>query len=253
VSSLPDRIEDVPPPYGTVVFDCDSTLSAIEGIDELGAITGVGRDAVAALTERAMAGEIPLEQVYGARLDLLRPDRQAVEELGRRYVAAALPHARELIDALAALGKRIRVVSGGIDQAVRALTDHLGLPSEGLLAVEVFHGRSGAYQGWDELSPLARSGGKLEVLREISSSEHGGGVALVGDGVTDLEAAPAVRRFVAFAGVARRQAVLSRARVRCERADLAALLPFLVSEDEAEELAGVHGMAALVRAAFAAR
>jgi len=253
MSALPEHVQDAPPPYGTVVFDCDSTLAAIEGVDELGDIVGVGRAEVAALTERAMAGAAPLEAVYGARMERLRPDRAAIAELGRRYVAAALPHGPELVSALLALGKRVLVVSGGLAQAVQPLAAHLGLSAEQVHAVEVFHGRSGAYQGWDELSPLARGGGKLEVLRGISSSEHGGGVALVGDGVTDLEAAPAVRRFVAFAGVARREAVLSRSRVRCERADLAALLPLLVSEDEAAELAEAHGMAAFVRTAFATR
>jgi phosphoserine phosphatase len=253
VSPLPARCDDHPPPYGTVVFDCDSTLSALEGIDELAAIVGVDGAEIAALTERAMQGELALEAVYGARLERLRPDRAAVEELGRRYVAAALPHARDLMAALLALDKRVFVVSGGLKQAVEALTDALGLPREGLHAVEVFHGRSGSYQGWDELSPLARSGGKLEVLRELARGDRGGGVVLIGDGVTDLEAASSARRFVAFAGVARRASVLERAAVRCERADLAALLPLIVAEDELQRLALEPGFAALLHAAQAAR
>jgi len=61
-------LTDAAPPYGTIAFDCDSTLSTIEGIDELAALIGVGVDGaeIAALTERAMAGEIALEEVYGA-------------------------------------------------------------------------------------------------------------------------------------------------------------------------------------------
>ena len=61
-------LSDAPPPYGTVVFDCDSTLSAIEGVDEL---AGEKRDEVEALTRRAMNGELSLDQVYGERLDLI--------------------------------------------------------------------------------------------------------------------------------------------------------------------------------------
>ena len=61
-----------PPPYATVAFDCDSTLSSIEGIEDLaGDRLGEVRD----LTERAMNGEVPLEAVYGTRLALLRPCR----------------------------------------------------------------------------------------------------------------------------------------------------------------------------------
>ena len=72
---------DHEPPYGTVVFDCDSTLSTIEGIDELCDIVGVEAADVAELTTRAMAGELPLEEVYARRLELLRPDAAALETL----------------------------------------------------------------------------------------------------------------------------------------------------------------------------
>ena len=51
--------------YPLVVFDCDSTLSTIEGVDELALRAGVG-DEVARLTTAAMAGEVPLDQVYGS-------------------------------------------------------------------------------------------------------------------------------------------------------------------------------------------
>ena len=241
--------DDSAPPYGTVVFDCDSTLSAIEGIDEL---AGARKEEIAALTRRAMAGEVPLEAVYGQRLALLAPSRARVEALGRQYVDAALPSARALVQALAALGKRVVIVSGGILAAVQALGDALGVPREQVLAVEVFHDRGGAYAGYDELSPLARSGGKLVVLRELARSDRAGGLVLVGDGATDLEAAPAARRFVAFGGVERRAVVFARASVTCDKRDLAALLPLLVSQDELERLARTREHAALVRASSAA-
>lgn len=54
------------PPFDHIVFDCDSTLCAIEGIDELARDHKV---AVAALTDRAMAGELALQDVYAQRLD----------------------------------------------------------------------------------------------------------------------------------------------------------------------------------------
>ena len=55
-----------------VIFDCDSTLSRIEGIDELADIAGVTRQ-VRQMTDAAMAGEIGLEEVYGKRLELIKP------------------------------------------------------------------------------------------------------------------------------------------------------------------------------------
>jgi phosphoserine phosphatase len=230
------KITDAAPPFGTVVFDCDSTLSAIEGVDELAELCGVDGGEIAALTERAMAGELPLEEVYGARLEMLTPDAAAIERLAERYWERRVPRAEELIDALLRLEKRVCVVSGGVLGAVAPFAARLGIERANVFAVEVFHDRSGAYAGFDELSPLARAGGKLDVMRELSSADRGGGVAFVGDGATDLEAAPAVRRFVAFGGVARRPAVYEAALVHCDEPDLSALLPLLASEDEIERL-----------------
>jgi len=230
------KISDAPPPYGTVVFDCDSTLSAIEGVDELAELCGVDGGEIAALTERAMAGELPLEEVYGKRLARLRPDAAAVARLAERYWERRVPNAERLVGALRRLDKRVCVVSGGVLGAVVPFARRLGIERADVFAVEVFHDRAGAYAGFDELSPLARAGGKLDVLRELSSADRGGGLAFVGDGATDLEAAPAARRFVAFGGVAHRDAVHGAALVSCDEPDLEALLPLLVSEDELERL-----------------
>jgi len=242
-------VRDAEPPFGTIVFDCDSTLSAIEGVDELCGLVGVDLARVADLTRRAMAGELALEAVYGERLDLLRPDAPTLEALGRKYVDARLPHVVELCAALRDLGKRLFIVSGGLRQAVLALAERLGIPESNVYAVEAFLDRDGAYAGFDDLSPLARSGGKLDVLREIASADHGGGVALIGDGVTDLEAAPAVRRFIAFGGVVRREPVFRAAAVCCESGDAAALLPLLTDAAERERLARRSEHALLLGAA----
>lgn len=245
----PATLLDYEPPFGTVVFDCDSTLSTIEGIDELCGIVGVAADDIAELTTRAMAGELALEEVYARRLELLRPDAAALKALGERYVSTHLPHAPELCAGLAALGKRVFIVSGGLRQAVLHLALHLGLPADHVFAVEAFLDRAGQYAGFDELSPLARSGGKLDILREIARTDTGGGVVLIGDGVTDLEAAPTVRRFVAFGGVVRRAPVFDAATVASESPDLAHLLPLLTSPDELERLSTEPDHAPLLSAA----
>lgn len=251
MSAMDPARNDAGPPYGTVAFDCDSTLSSIEGVDELARLVPDGErlaDEVAALTARAMAGELALDAVYGKRLALLRPDRAALEALGALYVERRLPHGEALVAALRALEKRVCIVSGGLLQPVLALARRLGVDEREVFAVEAFLDRDGRYVGFDDEAPCARAGGKLAVARALSSSDRGGGVALVGDGATDLEAAPAVRRFVAFGGVVRRPAVLGRAAVTCEVADLAALAPLLFAPNELEQLAALGGHEALLHA-----
>lgn len=244
------RCRDVAPPYGAVLFDCDSTLSGIEGIDELAKLHSID---VRALTQRAMQGEIRLEDVYKLRLERIRPSRASVEAVGRLYVQSMLPHARELVAALRHLGKRACVVSGGLEPAVSMLARAAGVEAPDVFAVALHHGAQGEYLGFDERSPLARSGGKIEVLTAIAAREPGA-IALVGDGMTDLEAveeSPAPARFIAFGGVERRSAVFARAAVTCEHADLAALVPLLFSTAEIDKLALAREHAPLLHAARA--
>ena len=72
------------PAFAAVIFDVDSTISGIEGVDWLAArrSSDIARE-VAGVTDTAMRGEIALEQVYGRRLDLVRPTRSDVDALGR--------------------------------------------------------------------------------------------------------------------------------------------------------------------------
>ena len=62
--------------FDLIFFDCDSTLSTIEGIDELARLKGKeGR--VGLLTNKAMDGELDLADVYGKRLRAINRTRRA--------------------------------------------------------------------------------------------------------------------------------------------------------------------------------
>jgi len=195
------------PGFRTVIFDCDSTLSRIEGIEEL---AGDHSDEIARLTDRAMAGEIPLEQVYGHRLELIEPSRDDLLVVGHRYVERRVAGLEHSIRALHDGGVDVRVISGGLLPAVLVLTRFLGIPDGKVQAVAVEFDHSGAYCGYDTSSPLARSGGKLEVIRKWHPDTTPPRL-LVGDGATDLEARPAVDAFAAFTGVVHREAIVAAA------------------------------------------
>ncbi len=195
------------PRFGSVVFDCDSTLSAIEGIDEL---AGEHRAEIEALTAAAMRGEVPLQDVYARRLAIVRPTRERVEQLGEAYIRALVPGAPELIRALRDARVRVRVVSGGLRPAVLALTRALSVRDEDVAAVDVHFAEDGSYAGFDAASPLTRSDGKAAVLRGWLP-ELVAPVLMVGDGVTDLEARPPADMFAAFTGVVARERVVAAA------------------------------------------
>src|SRR2546430_7487503 len=103
--------------YRFAFFDVDSTLVTIEGIDVLAG----GNPEIARLTDAAMNGEIPLDQVYARRLELIRPTRIAVDELARHYIESLVNGAEETIRTLKDAGAQLHLVTAGISQAIHPL------------------------------------------------------------------------------------------------------------------------------------
>jgi phosphoserine phosphatase len=132
--------------FRCVIFDCDSTLCAIEGIQVLGA---AHHDEIASLTASAMHGHIALEDVYARRLELARPARRDLEALAEQYVSTLVPDARDVVNALDAEGIEVRIVSGGLRPAVLAVARVLGVPEERVAAVDLRFDDGGFYCGYD--------------------------------------------------------------------------------------------------------
>ena len=217
--------------FGTVIFDCDATLSQIEGIEELGR---EHRAEVEALTEAAMNGALPLEQVYGKRLALARPTRRRVEEVGRMYVERIVPDTHDTVRTLLTAGVDVRVISSGVLPAVLILARALGIADDKVAAVDLRFDEQGEYQAFDTSSPLAAAGGKRRVVEGWQHSLRTP-VMLVGDGATDLEAKPVVDMFVAFAGVAARPSVIAGADAVIRHNTMAPVLPLALDRQPPDE------------------
>ena len=196
--------------YRLVFFDVDSTLVTIEGIDVLGG----GNPQIAELTEAAMNGEIPLEEVYARRLELIRPSRADVDAHAARYNASLVDGAAETIAALQRAGTIVHLVTAGLEQAILPLAGHIGVRH--VHAVRLRFAADGAYEDFDRRSPLTRAGGKELVVRDVRARTKGR-AAFVGDGASDLEAAGAVDLFVGFGGVRERAFVRENAHVYVRR------------------------------------
>jgi len=237
--------------YDLVFFDCDSTLTRIEGIDELARMKGLF-DEVQRLTAAAMDGEVHLSSVYDRRLELLRPTRADIRAIERLYRANVVPDAQELIAALHFLKRQVFIVSGGLAPAVIPFGQGLGVPPSHIRAVELAFNRL-AGRWWDyrldregfnpdehyldhEAGPLTETHGKAGIVRQLRAG-HAGRALLVGDGVSDLMARPAVELLVGFGGVVRRQRVAAEADVFIECDSLAPLLPLSASPSDCERCA----------------
>jgi len=193
---------------GKLIFlDCDSTLSEIEGIDELARARGAEvYEEVVALTQAAMNGEVPLDHVFSRRMAIIRPDRATCDRVAARYVATITPGAAKMIDALKADGWLPVILSGGFAPLIAPLARKLGI--EQVEAVPLHWDATGGYAGFAQNYPTTRNGGKNEIIREWRTAMLPERVAMMGDGVSDLETKPDVDIFIGFGGV------VARARVR---------------------------------------
>lgn len=244
-----------------VFFDCDSTLSTIEGIDELARLKGV-EERIAALTTAAMDGRIPLQEVYAERLRLLAPTRADLRAIEEAYKRTVVPDARETIAALQALGRKVFIVSGGLADAVIGFGLWLGVPRERIHAVGLSYnqlsGRWWDYQRCNEIgnpdeaylmydeSPLTTQHGKAEVIRRLR--ERGCRAMLVGDGSSDLAAAHAVNVFVGFGGVVARPLVAANSPIFLRSPSIALVLLLALRDGEGEHLPVKRRARALIEA-----
>ena len=165
-----------------VVFDMDSTLIDAEVIDELARAAGVG-DQVAAITERAMRGELDFRESFRERVALLK----GLPESTLEEVASTLrlsEGAETLITQLRRFGYKTAILSGGFNYFAEKLQKQLGIDYVYANSLPI---RDGVVTGEVE-EPIVDGQRKAELLRELAERE---GISLeqtiaVGDGANDL-------------------------------------------------------------------
>lgn len=189
-----------------IAFDCDSTLSKIEGIDELARLCDEETfHQVEGLTNQAMDGEIAIADVFSKRLDLIKPSRSMCDSIGELYIEEVEPTAKETIKTLQNQGWHVLIVSGGFAPCIKPLADFLNISD--VEAVPLFFDEHGLYSGFDNSYPSTYNGGKTEILAALRHEHQPDKLVMIGDGVSDLEAAEAADLFIAYTGYTARPAV----------------------------------------------
>ena len=182
-----------------IIFDCDSTLSSIEGIDELARAKGPEVFAeVEALTNAAMNGEVPLDQVFARRLDIIRPDLATCATIGQLYIDTVEPTAVSTLGTLRSQGWTVVILSGGFKRLIEPLAEFLNI--ERIEAVPLELDADGNYVRFDNTYPTTYNGGKPEIVEQIKKEYSPEKVIMVGDGVSDLETKSVVDSFIGYGG-----------------------------------------------------
>jgi len=177
-----------------IVFDVDSTLIQGEVIEMLAARAGAG-DAVAAITEAAMRGELDFAESLHRRVATLAGlPAEVLDEVGEGLQLT--PGARTTIRTLRRLGFHCGVVSGGFRQVIDPLAHELMLDFVAANELEIVDGKlTGRVVG-----PVVDRAGKAKALRDFA---HQAGVPMeqtvaVGDGANDIDMLNAAGLGVAF-------------------------------------------------------
>ena len=235
-----------------ICFDIDCTVTVDDSLDALARFLGKG-EAVAALTSAAMEGSMPLEEALRRRLEILDVTPSDLARFHEAHPAEGrlTPGAKELIGALTERGTRVYLISGGFRELALPVARALGVPSDRLPANRmnfqlrdgpdektkgrgeaggssggdgVSSGSSGSdgeewgpqlrVAGFDPREEVSANGGKPAAIKRIRASLPYSLVTMVGDGITDAEAAAVAGGadlFVGFGGIVRRPAVAAAA------------------------------------------
>jgi phosphoserine phosphatase len=201
-----------------VVFDVDSTLIEDEVIELLAEVAGK-REEVAAVTERAMAGELDFAQSLIERVATLRglPESVFADVQQRITITNG---AKETIKAIQAAGGKVGAVSGGFNQLLTPLAKELNLDFARANELEVVDG----FLTGKVIGEIVDRSAKAKALLEWSKGTGLTKTVAVGDGANDLEMMATADLGVAFNA---KPIVREKADVILEGHDLRGLLEII--------------------------
>lgn len=202
-----------------LLADMDSTMIQQECIDELADYAGL-KAPVAAITERAMRGEIAFEPALRERVALLEGLPVSVIDEVLRDRIRLTPGARTLIATMRANGARTCMVSGGFTHFTDRIAAMIGFDQTRANRLTVVDGHKLAGK---VAEPIFGRDGKraalVELRKELDLAKHE--TMAIGDGANDMDMIAEAGLGVAFHA---KPKVAAAAPARIDHSDLTALL-----------------------------
>ena len=198
--------------------DMDSTMIGQECIDELADFAGL-KTHVAAITERAMRGEIAFEPALHERVALLKGLAVGVVDEVLKQRITLTPGGRELVATMRAHGAYTCLISGGFTLFTNAIAAMVGFQENRANELKVLDGKLTG----DVVEPILGRAAKLATLIELRESFDLDNLdtLVVGDGANDLGMIEQAGLGVAYHA---KPAVAAAAAARIDFGDLTALL-----------------------------
>lgn len=177
-----------------LVADMESTIIQEEMLDELADFIGA-RERIAAITERAMRGELDFETALRERVAMLAGlDSGVLDEVAGRITL--MPGAETLARTMKRGGARLALVSGGFTVFTERVARRLGFDEHQANALEIAGGKLTGRV----VEPVLGREAKRQALHRLARSHSIGPAATlaVGDGANDLDMLAAAGLGVAF-------------------------------------------------------
>ncbi len=200
-----------------IIADMDSTIVAGETLDELAEFAGL-KDQIAALTERAMNGEMGFTEALKTRVAMLEGLSEDFLESTMKRVQLN-PGANTLIATMRTAGAFTALISGGFSFFTDRVREDVGFHMSLGNKLDIAHGKLTGHV----VPPVVNKDTKLEMLTDMAAQQGlgMGDTFAIGDGANDVPMLMAAGMGVAYRGhpVAR-----EKARACLNHADLSGAL-----------------------------
>lgn len=211
--------------FNSVIFDVDSTLVKIEGLDFLAGLKHKQED-LQNLTAQAMDGKVAMRQAMKIKMAAIAPSLEDLVAMGKAYIDNLTPGVIETISTLKKNGITVWILTGNFQPAVGILAKHLGIDPSHVIANDIYHDDQGHYLGFNIDNPLSNNYGKAKMVKK--HQKRMGKTVFVGDGGTDLETKEVVNLFIGFGGVIKRPTIEASSDVYTSEPNMTAILPIIL-------------------------
>jgi phosphoserine phosphatase len=175
-----------------------------------------------------MNGDVPFEEVFETRLLIVKPHVSDLAQVAAKYIDTITPYAFETIQKLKKGGAKVWLLSGGYDEAIIPLADYLGIGRDHVLANHLEFDAQGVYRDFDRTNPLCKKFGKRQIVEMLKGDGTiQGKVAIVGDGMSEMETKGIVDVCIGFGGHIIRENVKNMADIFVADKTFQALEPIL--------------------------
>ncbi len=196
------------------IFDFDSTLTKVEGLDILAEITLTNNpkkeetiEEIIKITNLGIDGEISFTQSLERRIKLLNAKRSDIELLIkelRKHVSSSIERNREFFESFS---ENIYVISAGFKEFIDPIVAAYNIPSDRVFANTFEFNEEGEIIGFDRDNVLSSHNGKIQCLKNLQLK---GEIQVIGDGYSDYvtkEAGVADKFFAYTENVARQKTI----------------------------------------------